>query len=73
MVEQHGVLIPSQVQFVTFRLSPSVKIGIIFIYAHNQSSKHVRLLQTLAHVELPETKWLVGGDFNNVESMEDRS
>jgi len=34
LVEQHGVLILSQVQFVTFRLSPLVKIGIICIYVH---------------------------------------
>jgi hypothetical protein len=33
LVEQHGVLITNQVQFVTFKLSPSVKIGIICIYA----------------------------------------
>jgi hypothetical protein len=73
LVEQHGIFIPSQVQFVTFKLSPLVKIGIICIYAQNQSSRHVSLWQPFAHVELPEAKWLVGGDFNNVELMEDRS
>jgi hypothetical protein len=33
LVEQHGVFILNQVQFVTFKLSPLVKIEIICIYA----------------------------------------
>jgi len=37
LVKQHEILIPNQVQFVTFKLSPLVKIGIICIYVHKIS------------------------------------
>jgi hypothetical protein len=37
LVKQHGILISNRVQFVTFKLSPLVKIGIICIYVHKIS------------------------------------
>jgi hypothetical protein len=30
-----------------------------------------RLLQTLIDVALPKTKWIIIGDFNNMESIKD--
>jgi hypothetical protein len=42
------------------------------IYAQNYTIGCARLWQTLTYVALPKAKWIVRGDFNNVESIEDR-
>jgi hypothetical protein len=43
------------------------------IYAQNYIIRCGRLWQTLTYVALPKAKWIVGRDFNNVESIEDHN
>jgi hypothetical protein len=43
------------------------------IYEQNNTIRCARLWKTLAYVPLPKVKWIVEGDFNNVESIEDRN
>jgi len=72
-VEEHGMIILGRVQYLTFKLSSSIKVGIMCIYAQNYITRRARLWQTLTNVALPKAKWIIGGDFNNVESIEDHS
>ncbi len=43
------------------------------IYAQNYTTVRTRLLQTLTDIALPKTKWIIVGDFNNVESINDHN
>jgi hypothetical protein len=43
------------------------------IYAQKYIIRRARLWQTLTYVTLLEAKWILGGDFNNVESIENHN
>lgn len=42
-IEDHGVLISSRVQYITFRFSPSMKIGVMNVYGYNQPAARARM------------------------------
>ncbi|KAG0565770.1 hypothetical protein KC19_7G013300 [Ceratodon purpureus] len=56
LVQSHGIIMPRRAQYLTFQLAPDMVIGIINIYAHNFTN----------------SKWIVAGDFNMVEDLEDK-
>ena len=67
-----GILIAGRAQYVILRLNPTLKIGILNIYAHNDSQRRAKLWDLLTETNLPEAEWIMGGDFNSVESLDDR-
>jgi hypothetical protein len=73
LVEENGVIIPKMVQYLIFKLSSIVNVGIMCINSHKKTTRHARFWQTLINVALPEAKWIVGGNFNNVESIKNHS
>lgn len=73
-IEQHGVIVSSRVQYITFKFSAIVTIGIVNVYGYNQLGARTHMWHTLALHDLPPTdKWLWGGDWNVVELQADRS
>jgi hypothetical protein len=73
LMEEHGIISPKRVQYLTCKLSSIVKVGIMCIYPQNKAIGHARFWQTLIDVALPKAKWIIGGNFNNVELIEDHS
>jgi hypothetical protein len=61
------------VSIPTFQIILYYKGGIMCIYAQNYTIGCAKLWQTLTYVALPKAKWIVGGDFNNEEPIEDRN
>jgi hypothetical protein len=49
LIEEHGVLILGRVQYVIVRLSTTMKIRIMNVYAPNFTTGKVRLWQTFAN------------------------
>ena len=72
MVTGHGIIVPGQAQYITLRLAPDLIIGIINVYAHNYSNSRVRLWNQIREFNLPEAEWLIAGDFNMIELLEDK-
>jgi hypothetical protein len=50
LIEEHGVLILGRVQYVIVRLSTTMKIRIMNVYAPNFTMGKARLWQTLANL-----------------------
>ena len=42
------------------------------IYRHNQTIQRGRLWETITTAQLPDANWILGGDFNVVNRLEDR-
>ena len=49
------------------------RIGILNVYAQNQTGKRARLWQRLSEYQFAEAHWIISGDFNMTEFEEDRS
>ena len=71
-VTHHGVLFPGRAQYATFQISSQLHIGIINVYGFSDTGPRAVLWNHLAHVELPEAKWILVGDFNNIEQTRDK-
>jgi exonuclease III len=71
-ITNHGVLYPGRAQYATFQLSPLLHLGIINVYGYNNTGPRAVLWNHLAQVELPEAKWILAGDFNNIEQTRDK-
>lgn len=71
-IADHGVIIGSRAQYITFRFSILVTIGIVNIYGYNQPVARARMWQSLLNIELPPLTGY-GGDWNVVEAETDRS
>lgn len=72
-IEHHGVIISSRVQYITFRFSQTISIGIVNVYGYNQPAARTQMWRTLSLCDLPQAEWLWGGDWNMVELQLDRS
>jgi hypothetical protein len=71
-VYEHGVLVRGRAQYITFMLTDKVKVGIICIYGFSHTGSRASLWQRLAEYELREAKWVLEGNFNFIESLEDK-
>lgn len=67
------MFIPDRVQFVTIKLSPSMKIEIMNVCTSNYTMRWARLWHALISMSLPEVHWVVGRNYNNVELKKDRN
>ncbi|KAG0595095.1 hypothetical protein M758_UG138900 [Ceratodon purpureus] len=71
-IQAYGIILPGRAQYVTLRLAPDMIIGIINVYAHNYTGSRVRLWNTIREFDLPEADWILTGDFNMIEDLEDK-
>lgn len=67
-----GVVVEGRAQFIDLEMDRQ-KIGILNVYAPNETGPRARFWESLADAQLPEADWLVAGDFNMTEDAEDRS
>jgi exonuclease III len=72
VITNHGVLYPGRAQFITLQLSPQLHLGIINVYGFSDTGPRAMLWNHLAQVDLPEAKWILAGDFNNIEQASDK-
>jgi len=47
-IEEHGVIIGSRAQYITFRFSSTCKIGVVNIYRYNQPEARTQMWRSLA-------------------------
>ena len=72
LVTHHGILFPGRAQYVVINLSPRLQLGVINAYGFSDTGPRAVLWNHLAQVELPEAEWVLAGDFNNIESLQDK-
>ena len=68
----HGILFPGRAQYVVINLSPRLQLGVINVYGFNDTGPRAMLWNHLAQVTLPDVEWVLAGDINNIESMQDK-
>jgi hypothetical protein len=73
LIEEHEKHVPNKVQFVTIKLSPSMKIGIMNVCTSNYIMRWARLWHTLINMSLLKVHWVVGRNYNNVELRKDQN
>lgn len=71
-VTHHGILYLGRAQYVVVKLSSTLHIGIINVYAFSHTGPRAMLWRHLATAALPEAQWLIAGDFNNIEHPRDK-
>ena len=71
-ITHHGVLFPGRAQYVVLNLSARLQLGIINVYGFNDTGPRAMLWNHLAQVPLPVADWVLAGDFNNIESLQDK-
>lgn len=61
-VVDSGVIIESRAQFVIIDIA-DIKIGVLNIYAPNDTASRARFWATLSHFDFPDVEWVLGGGF----------
>ena len=69
-VFDHGTLIPGRALWIGLELEGS-KIGVLYIYASTDLRRRATFWRSLTDLLPVMDSWIVGGDFNNLETMED--
>ena len=69
-VFDHGTLIPGRALWIGLELEGS-RIGVLNIYAPTDLRRRATFWRTLTELLPVMDLWIVGGDFNNLETMED--
>ena len=71
-ITHHGILFPGRAQYVVINLSPRLQLGIINVYGFSDTGPRAMLWNHLAQAPLPDAEWVLAGDFNNIESLQDK-
>ena len=71
-VTHHGILYPGRAQYVVLNISPNLQLGIINVYGFSETGPRAMLWNHLAQTQLPDAQWVLAGDFNNIESVNDK-
>jgi exonuclease III len=72
LATHHGILYPGRAQYVVFNISPTFQLGIINVYGFSHTGPRAMMWTHLAQAHLPAAHWILAGDFNNIESMNDK-
>ena len=72
LVTHHGILYPGRAQYVVLNISSALQLGIINVYGFSHPGPRAMMWAHLARVQLPEAQWILAGDFNNIESVNDK-
>jgi endonuclease/exonuclease/phosphatase family metal-dependent hydrolase len=67
-----GIIVPGRAQYITFQLAPTYTLGVLNIYAYNLTTSRTKLWRQIREYPLPEAHWVCGGDFNMIESIQDK-
>jgi hypothetical protein len=73
LVSQSGVIMGNRVHWFVLSGLPCGDIGIVNLYAPNEHSLQVRLWESLTTLLPANCCWLITGDFNMVESRQDKT
>lgn len=68
----HGIITPGRAQFILLQWTKDTRIGIINVYGFNDTSSRARLWNQIRNFLLPEAQWIIAGDFNMIEQIEDK-
>lgn len=71
-VTHHGILYPGRMQYIVLNITPQVQLGIINVYGFSHTGPRAMMWNHLAQATLPDAKWVLAGDFNNIESVADK-
>lgn len=72
LVCEHDVILKGRAQFGTLQWTSRIKIGILNIYAFNYTGSRTRLWNKIRYYHLPSADWILGGDFNMNDQLEDK-
>jgi exonuclease III len=72
VVTHHGVLFPGRAQYVVLDIHPNLQVGIINVYGYSLTRPRATMWAHIAQAPLPEARWILAGDFNNIESLQDK-
>jgi hypothetical protein len=71
-LEASGVILPARAQFILLKLSSTYRLGVITVYAYNSPYKRVSLWKKTMDYDLLLAHWVMGADFNLLESLCDK-
>ena len=71
-VTHHGILYPGRAQYIVININPQLQLGILNVYGLSHTGPRAMMWSHLAQVPLPEAKWVLAGDFNNIECGADK-
>ena len=71
-VKSHGILYPGRAQYIVLDISPNLQLGVINVYGFSETGPRAMLWSHLAQTPLPDAHWVLAGDFNNIESINDK-
>ena len=72
LVTSHGILYPGRAQYVVLKISPTLQLGVINIYGFSHTGPRAMMWSHISQIQLPEAQWVLAGDFNNIESINDK-
>jgi hypothetical protein len=72
LISTSSIILAGRAQYVVLQLNANLQVGIINVYAYNDSKKRTRLWEAITKANLPQAQWIIGGDFNSVETLDDR-
>ena len=72
MVCEYGILTPGRLQFTMLQVDTNLRIGIMCIYAYNDSAARVHLWRRICEAQLLTAQWILCGDFNQVKDPNDK-
>lgn len=57
---------------MSFSTSIFLQVSIINVYGFSHTGPIAMMWNHMAHTPLPEANWVIAGDFNNIESVNDK-
>lgn len=67
-----GIIFYGYTKWVKLRLALNFLLGIINLYGYNLFNNIAILWDNMALFPLPEAHWILGGDFNKIDSLDDK-
>lgn len=68
----HGIIVPSRALFILLQWTKDTRLGIVNIYGYNDTGPRARLWNQIRQFPLPAAQWILAGDFNMIEQLEDK-
>ncbi|KAG0591318.1 hypothetical protein KC19_1G166400, partial [Ceratodon purpureus] len=71
-ITHHGTIMQGRAQYIVFQWAPDITIGVINVYASNDTGERARFWNRIKNFPLPEANWILAGDINMIEQLEDK-
>ena len=72
LVLQSRIIVPGRAEFVTLQLNFRLIMNLMYIYEPYKSPQRTKIWKTIDNASLPQAHWVLAGDFNNIESLQDK-